>query len=46
VLPTPNAPWRVEVVMDTFVPAKVDPKGSAGERRALGARVSFDVIPR
>jgi hypothetical protein len=45
VLPTPKVPWRVEVAMETFVPAKVDPKGSAGERRALGARISFDVIP-
>jgi len=46
VLPTPSVPWRVEVAIPTFVPAKVDPKGSAGERRALGARVSFDVVPR
>jgi hypothetical protein len=45
-LPTPKVPWRVEVATDTFVPAKVDPKRSAGERRALGARVSFDVVPR
>jgi hypothetical protein len=45
-LPTPDRPWRVEVAIDTFVPAKVDPKGSAGERRALGARVAFDVVPR
>lgn len=45
-LPTPNVPWRVEVAIGTFVPAKVDPKGSASERRALGARVSFDVVPR
>ena len=44
-LPTPSVPWRVEVAIPTFVPAKVDPKGSAGERRALGARVSFDVVP-
>ena len=42
----PTVPWRVEVAIQTFVPAKVDPKGSAGERRALGARVSFDVVPR
>ena len=46
VLPTPSAPWRVEVAIQTFVPSQVDPKGSAGERRALGARVSFDVVPR
>ena len=45
-LPTPDGPWRVEVAIDTFVPAKVDPQNSGGERRALGARVSFDVVPR
>lgn len=45
-LRTPDVPWRVEVAAQTFVPAQVDPKGSAGERRALGARVSFDVVPR
>jgi hypothetical protein len=45
-LPTPEGPWRVEVAIDTFVPAKVDPKHSGGERRALGARVAFDVAPR
>jgi uncharacterized membrane protein (DUF485 family) len=43
-LPTPDGPWRVEVETETFVPAEVDP--SSSERRALGARVSFDVIPR
>ena len=43
-LPTPDGPWRVEVETQTFVPAEVDP--SSSERRALGARVSFDVIPR
>jgi hypothetical protein len=32
------------VEVDTFGPAEVDPRSS--ERRALGARVSFDVIPR
>jgi hypothetical protein len=42
-LPTPDRPWRVEVAIDTFVPAKIDPTGSAAERRALGARVAFDV---
>jgi hypothetical protein len=42
VLPTPDAPWRVEVAIDTFVPAEVDPRSS--ERRPLGARVSFDVV--
>jgi multisubunit Na+/H+ antiporter MnhB subunit len=45
VLPTPDRPWRVEVAIETFVPARIDPKGSAGERRALGARASFDVVP-
>jgi hypothetical protein len=45
VLPTPNVPWRAEVEIETFVPAKVDPEGSGGERRALGARVSFGVLP-
>ena len=46
VLTTPEGPWRVEVETDTFVPAEVDPETSGSERRALGARVSFDVIPR
>ena len=39
--PDARGPWRVEVAIDTFVPAKIDPKGAAGERRALGARVSL-----
>ena len=43
VLPTPDGPWRAEVEIDTFVPAEVDPRLS--ERRALGARVEFDVRP-
>ena len=30
----------------TFVPGDVDPERSAGERRPLGARVSFGVVPR
>ena len=34
-------PWRVEVEIDTFVPAQVDPEKLGGERRALGARVAF-----
>jgi hypothetical protein len=42
-LPTPRMPWRIEVEMEPFVPAEVDETSS--ERRALGARVSFDVIP-
>jgi hypothetical protein len=41
VLPTPDGPWRAEVAIETFVPAEVDP--SSSERRALGARVAFDV---
>ena len=45
VLPTPTEPWRAEVEIDTFVPATIDPKGSGGERRALGARVAFQVLP-
>ena len=44
-LPTPDVPWRVEVEMETFVPAEVDPERSGFERRALGARVSFGVVP-
>ena len=43
VLPTPDGPWRAEVEIDTFVPADYDPRSS--ERRALGARVTFDVRP-
>jgi hypothetical protein len=43
VLPTPDGPWRAEVAIDTFVPAEVDPERSGSERRALGARVTFDV---
>jgi hypothetical protein len=46
VLPTPQGPWRVVVAIDTFVPGEVDPERSAGERRPLGARVSFGVVPR
>ena len=46
VLPTPDCgPWRAEVAIDTFVPAEID-LGSGSERRAAGARVSFDVAPR
>ena len=46
VLRTPDGPWRAEVEIETFVPAEVDPETSGGERRALGARVDFGVIPR
>ena len=45
VFPTPSRPWRVEVDIETFVPAKIDPEHSGGERRALGARVSFSIVP-
>ncbi len=45
-LPTPDGPWRAEVEIETFVPAEVDPETSGGERRALGARVDFGVVPR
>jgi hypothetical protein len=44
VFPAPREPWRIEVVADTVVPAEVDPRKSS-DRRALGAVVSFDVIP-
>jgi hypothetical protein len=44
-LPTPAGPWRVETEVETFVPAEIDPQTSGGERRALGARVSFAVDP-
>ena len=36
---------RVEGEMETFVPAEVAPARSGIERRALGARVSFGVVP-
>jgi hypothetical protein len=45
-LPTPDGPWRAEVEIETFVPAEVDPETSGGERRALGARVDFGVVPK
>ena len=45
-LTTPDRPWRVEAEVETFVPAEIDPQTSGGERRALGARVSFAVNPR
>jgi hypothetical protein len=38
----PEAPWRVEVLADTFVPAEVDPR--SGDRRQLGARVDFGFV--
>lgn len=45
VLRTPKEPWRIEVEIETFVPAKLDPVHSGGERRALGAQVGFRVVP-
>ena len=45
VLRTPKAPWRIEVEIETFVPAEIDPVQSGGERRALGAQVGFRVVP-
>ena len=45
VLPTPRVAWRIEVESETFVPAKIDPEHSGGERRALGARIAFAVQP-
>ena len=45
VLPTPDGPWRAEVAIETFVPAKIDPESSGFERRALGARVDFGILP-
>ncbi len=38
----PDAPWRVEVEAETFVPAEVDP--NLGDRRRLGARVDFGFV--
>lgn len=45
VLRTPKGPWRIEVEIETFVPAEIDPVHSGGERRALGAQVGFRVVP-
>jgi hypothetical protein len=39
----PAEPWRIEVDADTFVPAEIDPR--LGDRRTLGARVSFGFVP-
>jgi len=40
----PSVPWRAEVsVASTFVPNDLDP--SLGDRRALGAIVSFEFVP-
>lgn len=43
-VPVPSDPWRVEVSIDpTFSPAELDP--NLGDRRELGAVVSFEFIP-
>ncbi len=43
-LPVPAVPWRVELTVDpTFVPAELD--ANLGDRRALGAVVSFEFVP-
>ena len=45
VLPVPAEPWRVEVTVDpTFVPNELD--SNLGDRRELGAVVSFEFIPQ
>ena len=45
VLPVPAEPWRVEVTVDpTFVPHELDP--SLGDRRQLGAKVTFEFLER
>jgi hypothetical protein len=41
--PAPDAPWRAEVEIQTFVPKEVDPTKSDG--RQLGAVVSFGFVP-
>jgi hypothetical protein len=44
-LPSPPVPFRVEItVARTFVPAELDP--TTFDQRALGAQVSFRVVPR
>ena len=43
-LPVPKEPWHLEVsVSDTFVPRELD--SNLGDARALGARVSFELVP-
>ena len=43
-VPVPPVPWRAEAtVAKTFVPAELDP--SLGDRRELGAVVSFEFVP-
>lgn len=43
-LPVPAEPWRVEVTVEpTFVPFELDER--LGDRRQLGAVVSFETIP-
>ncbi len=41
--PAPDAPWRVEVRIQTFVPKEIDPTKS--DSRELGAVVSFGFDP-
>jgi hypothetical protein len=44
-VPAPSGPFRIEVsVAKTFVPAEIDP--NADDARALGAQVSFQLVPR
>ena len=45
VVPVPSGSWRVEArVAETFVPNELDP--NQGDRRELGAVVSFERLPR
>ena len=41
----PAGPWRIELEADTFRPSEIDPKHTS-DARDLGARVSFQVVPR
>jgi hypothetical protein len=44
-VPVPSGPWRVEAAVDeTFVPNALD--SNQGDRRELGAQVSFKLVPR
>jgi hypothetical protein len=44
-VPVPPGPWRVEAEVDeTFVPNELD--SNQGDRRELGAVVSFRFVPR
>ena len=45
VVRVPPGPWRVEAsVAETFVPNELD--ANQGDRRELGAVVSFELLPR